>query len=213
MKRFVDKPGEPYSFYYVLRSGGQVDVACPVCGNAAEISLQEDADGCGKGALRCLSCAYRAIEPDKGLRYAASGICEGCGLWFNETVTDAGQFAQRNVHIACPHCGKDNQVPLRALPGGRVFGSVSAEGTDPMFGLSLYFRSRYKGTPIWALNRSHLNDLIDYISAELRVKPNGPTLRAASYRLPKELKLAKNRSGVLKVLMRLRNRKGEHGYE
>ncbi|OWR29170.1 hypothetical protein CDO73_16030 [Saccharibacillus sp. O23] len=205
-QRFVDEPGEPYSFYYVLRSGGQVYVACPACGEAAEILMKAEAEDCGKGLLRCLSCAYRAIEPDKGLRYAASGVCDACGLWFNEAVADAGRITHKNAHVACPNCGADQQVPLRKLPGGRVFGSVSAEGTDPMFGLPLYFRDRYKGTPIWALNRRHLNYLIDYISADLRVKPNGPTLRAASYRLPKELKLAKNRSGVLKVLMRLKQR-------
>ncbi len=205
MKRFVDELGEPYSFHYVLRSGGHVNVECPICGSAAEILWREAAEGCSQGFVRCLSCVYRADEPDRNLRYAASGICRACGLWFNESVTDDRQFTQKHVHIACPNCEADNQVPLRVLPGGRVFGSVTCIGRDPMFGLPLYFLSHYKGTPIWALNRKHLEYLIDYISADLRVKPNGPTLRAASYRLPKELKLAKNRSGVLKVLLRLRN--------
>ncbi|OWA37132.1 hypothetical protein B9G55_03410 [Saccharibacillus sp. O16] len=205
MKRFVDELGEPYSFHYVLRCGESVVVSCPVCGGAAEISRHEDAEGCGRGRVRCSSCSYRADEPASDLRFAASGICCACELWFNESVTDSRQFTQKHIHIACPNCGADNQVPLRVLPGGRVFGSVTEKGRDPMFGLPLYFLSQYKGTPIWALNRRHLAYLIDYISADLRIKPQGPMLRAASYRLPKALKLAKNRSGVLKVLLRLRN--------
>ena len=46
-------------------------------------------------------------------------------------------------------------------------------GKDPWFGLELWFLTSFQGKPVWALNREHLAYLIDYLSADLREKPEG----------------------------------------
>ncbi|MBC1744232.1 hypothetical protein HCA06_14375 [Listeria welshimeri] len=43
-------------------------------------------------------------------------------------------------------------------------------GHEPYFKLELWFLTSYDNKLVWALNREHLNYLIDYLSADLREK-------------------------------------------
>ncbi|RXZ78575.1 hypothetical protein EBB07_26340 [Paenibacillaceae bacterium] len=204
MKRFIDELGEPYSYYYILYSGDSVAVKCPKCDKQAEIT-ERHYDGLKVREVRCSSCFHRASEENLSYRYKASGVCTACERWFNLEIRDEQQLAHKQTHINCPHCGRNNQVPLRQIPAYRGRQSLAINGTDPVFGLPFYYCCSYRGKPIWALNRKHLNFMIDYISAELREKPSTTIHRTASYRLPKFIKTAKNRDGVLKALRSLQS--------
>lgn len=161
--------------------------------------------------MQCSHCFYSQtyqIDYD----YTASGVCTFCERWFNESVTDQGQHHHKNVHIRCPYCQTTNQVPLNKKTSNRYsLGFEIRDGKDPLFQLNLYLLTHYRGKLIWALNHEHLNYLIDYISADLRVKPSLYIKRHASYRLPKYMKDAKNRDGIVKALHKLHH-KYEHTY-
>jgi hypothetical protein len=83
---------------------------------------------------------------------------------------------------------------------------VIQNGKDPIFQLQLYFLDYYRGKPVWALNRIHLNYLLSYISAELREKPASGMMRTASHSIPRYIKDAKNRQSILKILQKLQHK-------
>lgn len=203
MKRFVDELGEPYSLSYMLfhgtsGKGNSVIVECPKCTSPAYIKMNDDIE------VQCSSCFYSQTYQAK-YEHTVSGVCTSCERWFNESFTDERQFSQKNVHILCPHCQASNQVALKQRSTkARIWSAPEIKGgKDPFFQLNLYLLTHYRGKLIWALNHEHLHYLIEYISADLRVKPSLYIKRHASYRLPKYMKDAKNRQGIVKALQDL----------
>lgn len=64
---------------------------------------------------------------------------------------------------------------------------------------------------MWALNREHLQYLIDYLSADIRTVPfdfyeRYGTMRSQSAMLPAFMKTAKNREGIVKLLIRMQGK-------
>ena len=128
-----------------------------------------------------------------------------CGRYIRQDIAPNQQHF-KVLHIKCPYC----ETPT----SGRVYKTVNVHGwhyhgtingQEPYFGYPLYFSTHFDGKPVWVLNRAHLSYLIDYIEADLREKPMYIT-RVPSYYLPKYMKLAKNRHGLLKVLKRLQQK-------
>lgn len=137
-------------------------------------------------------------------RIVAEAGCTECGRFFREELTrDKRGFSILNVN--CPHCGTLSTATVhKILSGHHRFRSVSISGGKPEYaGYPLYFVTSYDGKPIWAINPTHLQYLIDYIGADLREKPDN---RGLSYNLPKFMKSAKNRDGILKALYKLQKK-------
>ena len=64
------------------------------------------------------------------------------------------------------------------------------------------------GKRLWALNERHLDYLADYVSETQRERefPSPPGDRQLAYKLPKWMKLAKNREEILRAVDRLRTK-------
>lgn len=79
------------------------------------------------------------------------------------------------------------------------------EGYESIFGLELWFLSSFDNKSIWALNREHLDYLIEYLGAELR---EDPVLgrRTQADELPTFMKLGKNRDKIVKVLKQMQEK-------
>jgi hypothetical protein len=62
------------------------------------------------------------------------------------------------------------------------------------------------GNRLWAMNESHLDFLAAYISETQRERefPSPPGDRGLGYKLPKWMKLARNRDEILRSIDRLR---------
>ncbi|MCL2855821.1 MAG: hypothetical protein FWE21_09430 [Defluviitaleaceae bacterium] len=104
-----------------------------------------------------------------------------------------------------PHCGVRNQAALNKKNEGRIcygygINRVGAEYTCN--GYKLYFITSHKGKLIWAYNRMHLQYLFDYITADIRQKPDYDN-KGMAYHLPKYMHLAKNRDGIAKALRKM----------
>lgn len=83
---------------------------------------------------------------------------------------------------------------------------------DLYFQYPLYFQTSFRGKIIWALNREHLEYLIDYLSADLRIVLSGSqdiykTMHTQSEVLPSFMKLAKNQDAIIKALTTLQTKK------
>jgi hypothetical protein len=76
--------------------------------------------------------------------------------------------------------------------------------TDPFFGHPLWLQTRCVGETLWAYNEDHVAELAAYVGAQLRERgPWRPTMSMFA-RLPRWMKLARNRADVLAGLERLR---------
>ncbi|MEE4567468.1 hypothetical protein V2U94_07450 [Paenibacillus polymyxa] len=208
-KRFKDEYGYKYDFAAVIWRGEQVAVHCPRCQGQAFISKSKE--DCYY-AVRCSHCYYTFQQPES-YKFYARGVCSHCERYFNIEIHDDRTVTHKNTNIHCPHCETRNQVPVHRMQSREWHTDVIKNGKDPIFQLQLYFLDYYRGKPVWALNRIHLNYLLSYISAELREKPTSGMMRTASHSIPKYIKDAKNRQAILKILQKLQHKqasKGEH---
>lgn len=202
MKRFVDPLFEPYAVLHILTRGGSIMVTCPQCESAAYIEMNQNSQ---EIQLSCHQCFYRQQhQPDS--TYSVAARCSCCERWFNEPLQDERQFTQKYIHFACPFCSEDNMVPIQKRVGYIWNTREVRSGRDPFFDLELYFLDSYRGKLVWALNREHLAYLINYISADLRERPNSGYTRTASYRLPRYMKEAKNRDSLIRLLIRMQHK-------
>ena len=120
-------------------------------------------------------------------------------------LTKASKQHFTSLHVERPYCGvvqsgKVNKVAEQWTEMGEI-----KNGIEPYFDFSLYFQSSFNGKPVWAINREHLQYMIDYIEADVREKPRAEytVKKAQSDHLPTFMKLAKNRCGMIKILRKM----------
>jgi hypothetical protein len=167
--------------------------------------VKEENDSC---VFKCTGCGERQSQRFERKECAAEASCKGCGRFFREDVPkEKQQF--KVLNIKCPRCGEIAAAPVRLkrrLTG--IISSTDPDGVDPNTGYPLYYRTTFDGKPIWALNREHLQYLINYIEADLRETSDKRFIgkKTQSDHLPKFMKLAKNRDGISKALRRLQEK-------
>lgn len=109
------------------------------------------------------------------------------------------------VRLSCPSCGY-NQAKLAEQ---RTFYWGAQNPTDGYFGVDLWLQTDCVGQNLWAFNRRHLEYLENFVSAKHRQRnQNIETWQNSSIasRLPKWIKLAKNRAQILKAVEVLKSR-------
>lgn len=197
MKRYRDQ-FPIFNSYNLLRSSG-IAVCCPSCGG--EALAKRDDGACVVRCLRCHRVIRRSYEKDV---YAAKGLCIACERWMRIPLESA-RAQTTEARVACPYCGTIQSVAV---------GCVGSTGVNPLADMALYYQSSYRGEVFWALNREHLNYLIDYIGADLRERVfyqdkrgQGYILKAGeAHKLPKFMLKSKNRAGIIKVLLKMRDK-------
>lgn len=112
--------------------------------------------------------------------------------------------------VVCPKCGKAGIVHFDKEHNVAIFQCEAcyAKKEIPYFQYALYFQACFRGKTIWALNREHLQYLIDFLSADIRtVQPDFykiyKTMHSQSDILPTFMKTAKNRDKIVKLLIKL----------
>ena len=126
--------------------------------------------------------------------------CSGCARVLPTPDGDAELFSPRR--LVCGACGRNG-----AWDPCAVYLGVDH---DPYFRLPLWLSAPCCGETLWAYNARHLEFMTAYVRAELREKRLDAegTLRnkTLANRLPRWMKLAKNREKVLRAMERLRER-------
>jgi hypothetical protein len=110
------------------------------------------------------------------------------------------------LNVACPHCGTQMQGKVHKTAEAFSYTAEIQDGKEPYFGLELWFLTFFQGKPVWALNRKHLGYLIQYLSADLRLKPFNITGMSQSDHLPTFMKTAKNRERIVKLLEQMQKK-------
>lgn len=206
--RFVDKNYGSEAHFEIIDSG--VCVVCPKCKGMGTVKGEREADKYYLKSksiyFKCSSCYAQAHIPTK-YKYQANAVCIKCGRYIKKDISEEHK-GHNILNIVCPHCEAVVPAKTQEIESMRYYYSgISVKGIsaiEPNFGYELYFLSSFKGKAVFARNRIHLQYLIDYIGADLRIKesPLGGMMR----RVPSFMKLGKNRNDMLKLLKKLQGK-------
>ncbi len=203
VKRFHDVPYHTFSFW------SDMVVICPKCGKAGTVHFDKEYN---IAVFQCESCyTKRETVPGENKDFQAAAQCTSTGKYFRITLTDKKVHGQK-IRVKCPYCEETviGDVSYTKALKHVVFQNIR-NAEDPYFHYPLYFQTSYRGKTIWALNREHLQYLIDYLSADLRTVQADfyetyKTMRSQSDMLPTFMKTAKNRDAIVKLLVKLQEK-------
>lgn len=102
------------------------------------------------------------------------------------------------IKFICLNCPQRESWPSSTWKSDFINYNPS-NGYEPYFGYQLYLQESVCQNNLIVFNRKHAEDLAEYIKAEHRPSPKN-TKWSMVNRLPKWMKLAKNRTSVLKAL-------------
>ncbi|MDE6208715.1 MAG: hypothetical protein K2M73_03455 [Lachnospiraceae bacterium] len=200
VKRFNDVPYHTFSFWT------NMIVVCPKCGKAGTVHFDKEHN---TALFQCGSCyTVRKIMLGGNDAFEVTAQCTSTGKYFQITIPNNKIHGQK-IRVKCPHCEEFviGDVSDTKKQKYVVFEDIQ-HAKDPYFHYPLYFQTSYRGKIIWALNREHLQYLIDYLSADIRTVQSDfyetyKTMRSQSDMLPTFMKTAKNRDGIVKLLTKL----------
>lgn len=147
------------------------EVRCHHCGfqkNSLEITYYVI-----KGQFRCPECTTRIP-------------------YFQDNLKQKPESLQ----IKCDYCHYEIIITPKYEKHYKEFPNPNGLACDFMFGLPFYYQTNIRGNLFWAYNQAHAQEMLDYVSADLRER-FGMTMVA---KLPTFIKSAKNRDLVIKVL-------------
>lgn len=139
--------------------------------------------------VACPRCAAEAIVKASTETNPARFTCSSCGLSRDWEATSRG--------VLFSHSAEN-------WPKGQyALGDVA----DPYFHLPLWLQVPCGANILWAYNKRHLGFLLEYVASIDRRKaprsPHEPRNSLLASRLPKWIKLAKNRESVLRAISSL----------
>ncbi|MGX2959603.1 hypothetical protein JNUCC23_10100 [Peribacillus sp. JNUCC 23] len=136
--------------------------------------------------------------------------CSSCSRIFtpnNAKGKDEPRYlGHESKRLLCVKCGYTKDIhPKRRWDNLWAFSHElynEKQGVDWYFGLPLYLQTQCCGHKLWFFNYEHLFDIENYIKEHVR--PSGLYYLSAKSRLPKWMKLSKNRDEVLKAITKLK---------
>lgn len=200
VKRFNDKP------YHTFSSWTDMIVVCPKCGKAGNVRFDKEHH---TALFQCESC-YTERKTVSGGKdaFEVTAQCASTGRYFR-TSMPSNKIHGQKIRVKCPYCEESVMGDVSDTKKWQcvVFEDIR-HAEDPYFHYPLYFQASYRGKLIWALNREHLQYLINYLSADIRAVQSDfhetyKTMRSQSDMLPTFMKTAKNREGIVKLLTKL----------
>ncbi len=130
-------------------------------------------------------------------------ICPKCGG--NSIISAGSEYSMPwvpfNVKFICLNCTY-RSTGYESKDSMHFVNFNYAEGLEPYFGYQLRFHINIKGHPLFIFNLKHAEDIVEYVAVEDRPNPENSKWSMVN-RLPKWVKLSKNRKAVLKSLTRL----------
>lgn len=130
-------------------------------------------------------------------------VCPRC----SNMATVKSTAGLRRARLACGRCG---------LARSQAVGSYTVgEAADPYFHLPLWLQASCSAHTLWAYNSDHLAFLKQYVEATDRRRPvrspMDPLNKLLASRLPRWMKLSKNRDQIVKVIAVIESKLAEAG--
>ena len=191
-------------------------VACPRCASAAYVS--------NGVRMVCPSCGlhHQRLNPrrfgDNGICFERSTVLRDWYGWLKPVICNDDRCSRCGNALAlaltpqlrekipqintqaigcCQTCGATQAVGITWLPF-----AVADQPYDCYFGAGLFLVEHSAKGTLFALNKAHAQQLLDYISRGLRCDVDGADVGRFSI-LPTWIKLAKNRQLVERMLKRM----------
>lgn len=197
MKRVIDKHYFEYSVYTAAELG--IYVKCPKCNGLGIVTADNNAV-----YFKCTSCGTSKTMERTIYRCDVHNQCKECERYYRVDITDKNKQHFNMIHVACPYCGRVmSGVIHKTAEKFNYIGEIK-NSCEPYFGFELWFLTSLDNKFVWAINREHLAYLINYLSADLREKPNEYAfLKTQVDHLPTFMKTAKNRDKIVKLLKKM----------
>ena len=199
MSRAIDEPYFKYTVYSAMESGMQVK--CAKCQGLGIIVADDN-----NAYFKCTSCSHQKSYDRTIYRYDVHNHCKNCGRYYRVDIEDETKKHFSVLQVSCPYCGTQMQGEVHKTAEAFFYTAEIKDGREPYFGLELWYLSSFQGKPVWALNCKHLEYLIKYLSADLRLKPSDAIWKSQSDHLPTFMKTAKNRDRIVKLLKKMQEK-------
>lgn len=123
-------------------------------------------------------------------------VCPACAKKAISTVN----FESQKARLFCTSCGCNKEATTAIVKNGSI-----ETAANFYFSAELWLKAPFKNEVFWAYNDKHLDYLEKYIGATIREhkERNHFTLLE---KLPKFYHEAKNRAGLLKIILKLKNK-------
>ncbi len=175
-------------------------VHCPKCNDEAKITVPQyfkyaDAE------LKCNHCFF-SEKAQSRVRYKATtkARCKECREFLVIEIEERKEIPSF-VNVVCTHCRTMNKVQenwesyiLKYNESGII---------DPAFGLPLWYQEEVKDEILWAFNKSHLQEIKNYVTAVLRERTTDRFKMTMVEKLPNFIKSAKNRDEIIKAIEKM----------
>lgn len=184
--------------YYI----DKVDVVCPKCSHKAVLKTPNQNQR--ELEVKCNNCFFTK----KGVENSAFSniqkiVCKNCNSVFDLETKDLPKTV-KYANCKCPDCSHQNQVEVEFSSNSS--GVVYYQQTNNQcFGFDFWYQTNFKNNCFWAYNLEHLNEIEEYVSAEVRKRHLGE-YQSMVERLPKWIGSKKNRSDLLKAINKLKKK-------
>jgi hypothetical protein len=177
--------------------GDELLVRCPACQGRAVVR-PDPREPRRQATLTCGGCGLARRTPDERAQ-VRTRRCPRCDRWIPSRAwrrVEEGPRSERR-EARCPRCGN--------VVRGVIAWTTTGVPEDPFFGAPLWLQAPCCGDLLWAWNLRHLELLAAFVGATLRERPaTGTGTGSMAWRLPRWMKLARNRAEVLAAIDRLR---------
>jgi phage FluMu protein Com len=178
-------------------------VRCPSCAGPAHV-IPRGAISSGIARLTCMSCGLAKQTPKDS---ETPRRCQHCNRWIPSADWKTVRRTARSRYdqVECPRCHRLARSTSHWI-------SVGAP-EDPFFGLPVFLQVPCCDEVLWAFNSRHLEVLGALVGASVREREREARARGEVVsnstllaKLPRWMKVAKNRDAVVSCIDKLRER-------
>ncbi len=193
-QRYTAPPKDRWSY------NSEFLVECPKCSKAALVSLESPFSH-ANGKLVCSNCMHlEKVEDILRYKLIVKRNCDNCGKSFEKIVSDFKE-KKDTITFPCPNCGIIRTYEPKVEEYNATYKN-SGQASDPIFNLPLWLQADVRGDLFWAYNRSHMNDIKEYVKSKLRERQT-MSYTTMVEKLPGFITDSKNRELMLKVIDKL----------
>lgn len=184
-----------------------ISVTCPKCQKEAIVYYgryywRYDDDSI---EVRCHHCNFsKKFESIIYYQIEVSLNCPNCGnkmAYFQDNLKQVPSL----VKIKCEHCHHQLETVPKYQPYHKKLTKPNRLKCDDVFGLPLYYQTNVKGNLFWACNQAHAQEILAFVSADLRERAGVGVKMTMTAKLPTFIKSAKNKEMIVKILQKWTN--------
>lgn len=199
------------TYYSTIHFSNKIFVKCPKCNNIGKITTnfltRYTIPYCShnfESKFVCLTCCHMINSKDNKWygkfigcigEYHGGLACRVCGSKVFKILAPTNKIYKTTL-VRCSTCNQEKEYEINWS------NYIKDEAYDPYFGLELILKFEIKDNVIWFYNFEHLNYIKTYLLSN--VKDDTKAYKySLIFKLPKFVKLAKNKDYIIKSMLKL----------